>query len=100
MMIILNLALPERTCYEPLASTHPDTQGIAEASFSRMARRNNSRISLITVRLRPIRLYEMCERLRRLSTRPGSGPAREQDLCPVETSHAFCRVSSATSDKS
>ena len=29
IMIILNLALPERTCYEPLASTHPDTQGIA-----------------------------------------------------------------------
>ena len=28
-MIILNLALPERTCYEPLASTHPDTQGAA-----------------------------------------------------------------------
>ena len=29
-MIILNLALPERTCYEPLASTHPDTPGSAE----------------------------------------------------------------------
>jgi hypothetical protein len=31
-MIFLNLALPERTCYEPLASTHPDTQGSAELS--------------------------------------------------------------------
>jgi hypothetical protein len=29
-MIILNLALPERTCYEPLASTHPGTQGCAD----------------------------------------------------------------------
>ncbi len=28
-MIFLNLALPARTCYEPLASTHPDTQGSA-----------------------------------------------------------------------
>jgi hypothetical protein len=27
LLIILNLALQERTCYEPLASTHPDTQG-------------------------------------------------------------------------
>lgn len=30
-MIFLNLALPERTCYEPLASTHPDTQGGPES---------------------------------------------------------------------
>jgi hypothetical protein len=29
-VIFLNLALPERTCYEPLASTHPDTQGHAD----------------------------------------------------------------------
>ncbi|MDQ2836441.1 MAG: hypothetical protein M3Y89_03360, partial [Actinomycetota bacterium] len=29
-LIILNLALRERTCYEPLASTHPDTQGLAD----------------------------------------------------------------------
>jgi len=28
IVIILNLALLERTCYEPLASTHPnETQG-------------------------------------------------------------------------
>jgi hypothetical protein len=28
--IILTLALQKRTCYEPLASTHPDTQGSAK----------------------------------------------------------------------
>jgi hypothetical protein len=30
-MIILNLALPKRTCSEPLASTHPDRQGSRDA---------------------------------------------------------------------
>ena len=34
-MIFLNLALPERTCYEPLASTHPDTQGSLRPKASR-----------------------------------------------------------------
>jgi hypothetical protein len=29
LFIILNLALQKRTCYEPLASTHPDMQGLA-----------------------------------------------------------------------
>jgi hypothetical protein len=29
-LIIQNLALSKRTCYEPLASTHPDRQGQAE----------------------------------------------------------------------
>jgi hypothetical protein len=33
-MIFLNLALPERTCYEPLASTHPDTQGTTDRNKS------------------------------------------------------------------
>jgi hypothetical protein len=34
MVIILNLALPERPCYEPLASTHPDTQGNERGYFA------------------------------------------------------------------
>ena len=30
-MIIQNLALPERTYYEPMTSTHPDTQGFGNS---------------------------------------------------------------------
>jgi hypothetical protein len=36
-VIIQNLALSKRTCYEPLASTHPDRQGNAETVSPRSA---------------------------------------------------------------
>jgi hypothetical protein len=36
-MIFLNLALPERTCYEPLASTHPDRQGRSARDLGALA---------------------------------------------------------------
>ena len=30
--VVPDLALRRRTCYEPLVSTHPDTQGVADSS--------------------------------------------------------------------
>ena len=38
-MIIQNLTLSKRTCYEPLASTHPDRQGAAEVTALDQRRR-------------------------------------------------------------
>ena len=43
-MIIQNLTLSKRTCYEPLASTHPDRQGIAARQFPAV---KNGRKSMI-----------------------------------------------------
>ena len=57
MVIILNLALPERTCYEPLASTHPDTQGTApQRGFFATARTLSGQTAMPTS-CTPITLY-------------------------------------------
>jgi hypothetical protein len=37
LFIILNLAVQERTCYEPLALTHPDTQGDGAGACARIS---------------------------------------------------------------